>query len=38
MQIIRINNVHNGEYVTNGNHYIFWDDIIDFERTQKINE
>lgn len=28
----------NGEYVTNGNHYIFWDDIIDFERTQKINE
>lgn len=28
----------NGEYVTNGNHYVFWDDIIDFERTQKINE
>ena len=28
----------NGQWNSTGKHYIFWDDIIDFEKTQKINE
>lgn len=27
----------NGEYVTTGEHIVLWDDIIDFERTQRLN-